>query len=460
MPAPVALFLTLGFIGFLFRRDFRERSPVTGALWLPLLWMLIMCSRPVSTWLNMFGLPVTGAVSEEEGSPLDAVVYFVLIASGVLVLNQRRISVAEVMRDNAWLTLFLAYCFLAIFWSDFPVVSFKRWIKVLGHPIMVLVLFTEPNFRQALAVMMKRCAYVLLPVSILFIKYYPGWGRKFSRWTGAPENTGITTNKNTLGSVCMVLAFFLIWHLLQTLRGRRSRARRNELLLCGGLLAMIAYLLRAAQSSTCWACVLLFLVIVVVLGMRRLDKRLIGTYAVGALMLLAIAEWAFGISGMIIQLLNRDPTLTGRTEVWQMLLKMDTSPLFGTGFESFWLGTRLQTIASAYWWHPSESHNGYLEIYLDLGIVGLLVFIGLLFATFRKCRMSLLIDPEWGRFRVGVLAAIIAYNLTEAEFKGVSVPFFIFFLVAMDYASRHIGRFERSAEPLVSEHILETNSAK
>jgi exopolysaccharide production protein ExoQ len=77
----------------------------------------------------------------------------------------------EIVRNNQWLAIFFVYCFLAIFWSDFPFVAFKRWMKVLGHPIMALIVLTKPDPGEALTRLMKRCAYVIVPVSLLFIKY-------------------------------------------------------------------------------------------------------------------------------------------------------------------------------------------------------------------------------------------------------------------------------------------------
>src|SRR5438132_7582200 len=192
----IASCLTVALIVWLFRRDIREKPDVSGALWLPLLWLILGCSRSVSQWLNIFGLPVSGAASVEEGSPLDAWFFFALIAAGSCVLVKRQVRVSEVIHNNGWLIIFLLYCFISIAWSDFPFVALKRWIKILGHPIMVLIILTEPNPDQAVKTLLKRCAYVVVPVSILFIKYYPELGRSFDPWTGEPTNTGITTDKN------------------------------------------------------------------------------------------------------------------------------------------------------------------------------------------------------------------------------------------------------------------------
>ena len=441
IPPIVALFLTVAFVVFLFRRDIRERPDVTSALWVPLIWFLIICSRQVSEWLNTFGLHA-GAITLEEGSPLDRCIYLGLIAAGTYVLSKRHVQVSEIIRQNQWLTIFFIYCFLAIFWSDFPFVAFKRWIKVLGHPIMALIVLTEPDPLEALTRLMKRCAYVIVPVSILFIKYYPELGRGFDHWTGAPSNNGITTNKNTLGVDCLILGFFFFWHLLQTRSLERGKLRRNELFLTGGFLLAIWWLFSMAHSSTALVSFFVGVLVVLILGLRFVDKRFIGTYVVIGVLALLAAEWAFGIYASAIQLLGKDSTLTDRTLLWSELLKVKINPLFGAGFESFWLGDRFRNFAESRWWQPNQAHNGYLETYLNLGVVGLILLIVLLTATFWKGRRELLTNFQFGRFRLGFLAAVVAYNWTEAAFKNISAIWFVFYIIALDYRQPEFESFQ------------------
>jgi len=432
MPPTLALFLTIGFIAFLFRRDIGEKPNVTGALWLPLIWMLIICSREPTQWLdNIFGVHAGGSL--EEGSPVDALIYAVMIGVGIYILHKRQVRLAEFVRHNQWLTLFFVYCFLAILWSDFPFVAFKRWIKILGHPIMVLVILTEPDPEEALRRLMKRCAYVIVPVSILFIKYYPELGRKAGPWATASVNNGIAMSKNLLGASCMILGFFFVWHLLVAWRMEKDKARRNELLLTAGFLIGIWWLLKMAESSTATMCLIVGVFTVLFLGQRFVNKRLIGAYILTGAVIYFLADVAFGISSILINALGRDPTLTGRTEIWHQLLDFHTNPVVGVGFESFWLGKRLRQIGELYWWQANEAHNGYLEIYLNLGLVGVFLLIGWIIATFRKGRLDLLKNFEYGRFRLGFLAAAVIYNWTESAFKSLHPVLFVFFIISLDY---------------------------
>jgi O-antigen ligase len=434
MPPILASFLTVLFMGYLFRRDFRERPNVTGALWLPFFWVMINGGRFVSEWLAMCGLNL-GGNSVEEGSPVDALVFFVLIAAGVRILYQRRVSVAKFVRHNRWVSIYLGYCLLsAVFWSDFPFVAFKRWIKLFGQPVMVLVLLTEPDPIESLTRLLKRCAYVVVPVSVLFIKYFPQWGRTFDVWSGMPTNCGITTNKNALGCNCLILGLFLIWHCQRVWRREKGWPRRNELVLCLVLLGLIGWLLKMAQSATSLGALLLAVAVMWFLGLKFVNRRHLGAYVLAGVVVCALAEVFFGIHNYVIHALGRNSTLTDRTTIWQILLNWDLNPILGVGFESFWLGDRVDKFSSLFQGIMiNEAHNGYLETYIQLGLLGVFLTLVLVLVAYFKSQRSLMNDFDFGRFRLAYLAAFIVYNWTEAAFRTHCFPFFMFFLIAIDY---------------------------
>jgi len=434
MPPPLALALTIVFISGLLWRDFRTRPPQSAALWLPVIWLFFVGSRYVSQWLNLLGFPVGGAVSQEGGSPIDAAFFFVLIISGLLVLIRRRGAILQFVGNNKWLTIFLIYSFLAIAWSDFPAVAFKRWIKILGHPIMASIVLSDPVPREALRTVLRRSSYLLIPPSILFIKYYPQFGRAFDAWTGAATNVGIANSKNDLGYVCAMCGLFFSWNLLSSWRLETARDRRVELALSVAFLWMVWWLQSMTHSSTALVCTLIGVGAMVMVSTRLVSRRFIGTYVVVGLVILITAQLSFSLyDTVVVDVLSKDATLTDRTAVWQDAIGLAQNSFFGAGFESFWLGPRLDTMWAKWWWHPIQAHNGYIETYLNLGWIGLALLLAVIISTFRKTRLALIRDVDFGRFRLGVLFAIIVYNYTEATFQALHPLWTLFYLIATDF---------------------------
>src|SRR5262249_29264264 len=110
---------------------------------------------------------------------------------------------------------------------------------------------------------------------------------------------------------------------------------------------------------------------------------------------------------------------------------MSPDPIVGAGFESFWLGRRVTSLWERYWWRPNQAHNGYLETYLNLGAIGVLLLGGLIVRGYRNVIATLYQDPEAGRLKLAFLAAALLYNLTEAAFKTTHPVWIAFFLAVI-----------------------------
>jgi exopolysaccharide production protein ExoQ len=434
-PPVVALWLTLGGIVFLYRWDSRENAKVSKAIWIPIIWLFVTGSRPFSSWLNFSS---TAVESPEDGSPLDAAFFFTLIVAGCYVLWKRRVNLAAFARNNRWLTAFFIYTLASILWSDFPLIAGKRWIKILGHPIMVLIVLTEPYPVEAVKRLLKRLAFALIPLSICFIKYLPALGRGFDPWTGEAFNGGVATNKNELGCTCFIFGMFFFWNALQSFHIQDRRARRKELILSGGMFALNWWLLMQASSATSLAMMILGMAVMWLVGLKFVNRRYIGVYLSAAILLFVAMQPIFDVYATVVKGLGRNLTLTGRTEIWSAVLQLQSNPLLGTGFESFWLGSRLEALWKEFFFHPIQAHNGYIEIYLNLGLVGIALYIGQFVGTFRKIQRDFLQRFEFARLRLAFLLAIILYNYTEAAFENLSFVWTMFFLIAVDYPSRRL----------------------
>jgi O-antigen ligase len=310
-------------------------------------------------------------------------------------------------------------------------VAFKRWFKAIGDLVMVLVVLTEIDPTAAVLRFLKRAAYVLMPLSVLLIKYYPDLGRTYGRWFGEVHYTGVTTHKNTLGAICLLFGLGILWRLLVLYRSRKQVGRTRMLIANGVILAIILWLLWMSDSMTSLICFAMGSGLILALKLRSIARKPhILHFIIAGMLLVSVAVLFFGASPSALNAMGKNSTLTDRTEMWPLLLSLCKNSFLGTGFGSFWLGPRLTNIWSVYEWGPNQAHNGYLEIYLNLGWTGVVLLAVVLVTGYRNvflaCRRNALGDLLLAYFVVG-----IAYNFTEAAFFQMMAPVWIVFLLAM-----------------------------
>lgn len=433
MVPKIATVFCLLFIAFFYWTDRKRPDRPSGAIWIPLAWMFLAGSRWVSSWLDM-GVSMQSASDYAEGSPVDRAVFFSLIVAGIFILGRRKINWAELLGNNKWLVFYLFYCLLSIFWSDEPFILFKRWIKDLGNPIMALVILTERQPYAAVAFILRRLAFLLLPLSILFVKYYPDLGRAY-HVDGTPLFTGVGHQKNDLGLMCLSAGIYAFWELFQN----KQPGRRMQALV---LLPMAAWLLHLSNSQTSLACLTVAtgLFFVGRLGfVKRNPSRVIGVVIFAGLAYW-ILQGLLDIKAVILELLGRNPSLTNRTEVWALVKQFEVNPVIGAGFMSFWSGKRLEAIWEALESGINQAHNGYLEQYLNLGYIGVMFIIAIMLTGFFNTRRHLMTDHSAGMLRLSFIVTASLYNYTEASFYGMNNMWMLLLLGSIDVSTKGSAR--------------------
>lgn len=430
MSPSIAALLCIAVILYLFYIDRKTGDGSSWALWIPIFWMLFAGSRYVSQWLEL-GIPIESEAAYLDGSPLDRNVFLFLIIAGIYTLVRRRIDWNGFFSRNKWIWLFLLFGLISVVWSDYPFVSFKRWVKALGNVVMALVILTEARPYEALGIVLRRLAYVLLPLSVLFIKFYPDLGRAYHM--GVPMFTGVAFQKNGLGQICLIAGIYFAWDLLLNRRESPEPGRRLHYSIYFLILPMLLWLFHMANSATSLVC--MFLVFCLFLAgrqpmIRRKPSRIL---SIGAIVFVSsiLLEYLFDVSGSILSLLGRDPSLTTRIPIWSEILGMVTNPLLGTGFESFWSGERMSYIWDRYG-DIIQSHNGYIDIYINIGLVGLGLLIGCIVSGFIKAFKVLKHDYLHAMLRIGLITAVVAYNFTEASFKPLNNMFVLLLIGLID----------------------------
>lgn len=430
MPPILATLLWLIVMAALMRFDPARNAGISVALWIPLSWMFIVGSRLPAVWMEG-GAPVAGSL--EDGNVVDRCVFMALIALAMTVLTSRRFRWTVFMARNRALLAFLGFGLVSALWSDFPLVTLKRWFRDLGHFLVVLVVLSDSHPMAALTTLLRRLFFVLISLSILLIKYYPELGRSYDWWTGSVTYTGVTTSKYLLASVCMISGIYFFWDTVIRWPTRRERQTRLVLYVNLVFIAMTLWVLKLADGATCTVCLVIGCIVIAAANRTsrrssRLPKYLIPTFVC----ILLVSLSASGLRDLAAPVIGRDATFTDRTLLWSQLLTMNADPILGTGYESFWLGSRLQQIHDALpFSKPNQAHNGYLEVYLNLGWVGLLLLIGFITSSYGKVWNRVASSATFGSFGLALWTVLPICNVTTAAFFKNDLSWLAFLLATL-----------------------------
>lgn len=428
MPPIIALLISILLIAYLFKIDQKKSDGVSNAIWIPFIWMFIAGSRLASQWL-ILGPPS----SLEDGSPLDRIVFTVLIIAGFCILFRRKISWNLFIKNNAWICLYFLFGLVSFFWSEYPFVSFKRWNKAVGTLVMAIIIMTEERPYEAIGIILRRLAYIFLPVSVVFVKYYPYLGRQYHISAGTPMFTGVATQKNGLGEICLIVGIYFLWNLLLARMDKREQAHqlpRSIYLIVLPIWAWLFYIVDSMTSLVCFAVATgIFLAArlpVVIAEPKKLMK-----ICLFLIFLSIIFEFAFDVKDIVITALGRRPDLTTRVPMWEDMMSMAGDPIVGYGYESFWLGPRLKYMREK-WGMEHQAHNGYIEMYLNMGIIGVLFIVGWIVTGLRNVYRQLSTNPTAGTLGFCLIVVIAIYNWTEATFFGYNNLWLLLFLAIMN----------------------------
>lgn len=357
--------------------------------------------------------------AHSEGSPFDRFVFMALILAALVVLRRRKVNWRAVAAANKWLFLLLVYLGISTLWADDSFISFKRWIKEIGNIAVILIVLSEADPVSAIKSVLFRCSAFLIPTSVLLVKYYPDLGRGFNNWILAYTYCGVTTDKNTLGMTLFACSMGLSWSLLDLWKERFEQKK----VVCAHLLllGMSLWLYVKANCATSLACTTLGVGIIFAMKAPALRNALqrVGLWGLLVLALCALLlNLLFNPMEALVGELGRNMTFTGRTAIWQQVLRVHLNPLIGAGYSSFWQPDRSESLSKAlgFYYPLQEAHDGYIEVYLNNGLIGLAILLIVL-----KGSVSRIISGLGGRFLRGILlrgarrSGFLQYNRIGAE---------------------------------------------
>lgn len=380
------------------------------------------------------GLPTEWFVAYDPITPIDtggnALPSVIFLALGLL-LSTRLIGnwriVGEAVRREPLVAFLIAVAFISLLWSPDAVQTFRRFgaffvASLVGYYLVV---------RYELGKINRMLALVLIAGTILNYLWVFGLPQFGVEASGEFNWTGITSNRNVLGrqAVLGALTFSIA-----------SREHRSMRLIYLAFLALQLPLVLGAGSKTSLASFVLTPILLVIYQMFRARKTLYGAVAVSlggaAIMGLAVATASLGT---ITKSLDRDVTLTGRTVLWEDLIAEGSAkPILGFGWEAFWGGwfSPSHDIWINNDWLPPTAHNVYLDMFLALGIVGLIPLLLLVGrGIVRAARHVRYVPGPLGLWPLGFFSMLSMISITESGIVGRTI-FWPLLIVASVHGAR------------------------
>ena len=322
-----------------------------------------------------FMLGVPADVTQEQLENYEAVIRNVFLLAYVIVtllvvLNWQRVllGIAAV-----WpVAVLVAIAWMSTTWSVDPETTQRRCIALTITTLMGIYLFVRFDLDELLRFLSVVFAIIIVG-SLAWALALPDYGVHADATHGGSWR-GMFFHKNTNGRV---MTFALAVFIAAAVSGKTNR----------GFLTIFAILaivnLAGSTSKTAMLASLALLFGVIAAYMVR------GAAVRSALISLTVfaVVWHAGLLVFfsyeaILELLGRDATLTGRTDLWEFTLALGMKrPFTGFGYDAFWFGDASPGAQIALEWGISHAHNSWIEVFINVGLPAIIVLLLTLMAT-------------------------------------------------------------------------------
>jgi O-antigen ligase len=373
-------------------------------------------------------------------------IYFVwgsayMITVGLVIIRRRQVSqILKVLWREPLLLTLLLYASLSFLWASDPLLTARR-VVIFGNTVLIGV-FLAARFTLNQVFRLSGVALAIAGVlSVLVVVFFPEIGLyQDGRAIGIQ---GVFGNKNTLGralSLGAAISFFLALD-------ERNEDRKFWI----GTFLLLAALVFLSQSKTSLVALVSVILLVPFLKLLRSPGKLLipsliligGTICAAGLVI--YTNWE-----SLLALLGRDETLSSRLAIWYATIVMISGePWLGHGYGADWLGevSSYGYLVSQYFleWSPRHAHNGILQVGFELGIGGILLFVGhFLRFTKKSIRWIRLRSRSYAAYLpMGFLITLLGANTTQTTIMSRNGIYWILYVAIALALSQSIRR-ERS----------------
>ncbi|WP_052195040.1 O-antigen ligase family protein [Aureimonas altamirensis] len=307
--------------------------------------------------------------------PVSILAYYALWLPLIFV-DYRKVLGSVVLAP--WIVAFVAVALLSTFWSDAFSTTARASIQFATHALCALIAVNTLSVRTLTRGVVIGVVLVLV-YSFLFGHY------SYDALDGTYSFVGSFSSKNQLGLYASLGVYFGLAAVF--ILGERGLWRIG----CLACVLLSAYGMVASQSATSIlataATILVTFGLRILLAFRPRHRRVILIVAILAVAALVPVLAGAGFADAVLGIFGKDSTLTGRTYLWaQGIAAGNENPLGGTGYYAYWVQGFPEAERLWYEFYIATRtgfhfHNTYIELYVELGFIGLLVMTFFLYRT-------------------------------------------------------------------------------
>lgn len=376
--------------------------------------------------------------------------YGVYAATVFLIVVRFKTVIRPFLRDPfLWILVGLAtFSFL---WSDFPSISRKDGILTLLTTLFGLYLASRFTLKEQLRIVAWTAAIAVV-FSFFYTLALPGAGKEKGFHAGAWR--GPLIQKNMFARFMVIFAPPILMVALD------NRKYRN-LLLAIFVLTLVLIQLSSSKSALL-ICITLMILLPLYRASRASDSLVIPLLIVAILIGGSVATWFISNWEPFLYSIGKDPTLTGRTEIWEAVIdKVMERPWLGYGYGGFWPdgGVGERAVWKVLYLPVTQAHNGYVNLLAELGILGLSSFVlSLLTGYIRSINLLRSTRTIEGLWPITYMTFVLMYNQTEStSIETNSLLWILYVAVTLSIRRVRLVKPEEEGESYLKERVSHAN---
>lgn len=345
----------------------------------------------------------TGSFGILEYGPSGNLFMVTILGTTFLLMARRGRPAWRLARADWWLVGLVTLCIASTAWSLWWWTTLRAGI-LLGGSTMAGVYLAERYTRRELIELVALAVVIAGGLSFLAGLASPAYGISEINWRGIYQHKNNLGRLVTLGAIACALV-----------ASHRGPWRPWAVAASLFLVVMVGL----SGSSTGIVVIAAALVLIPLSGVLKGNLHLAMSVTAAAVLLAGVAVALFlADPDRAFEMVGRDATLTGRTALWSAVVEfIARRPLLGYGYQAFWFGEDAsEDVKAIAGWVGASAHNGFLDLTLAIGVVGLTFFvIGLLLCIWRAVPDLRRAEGVEGVWPLTFLAYFILYNLTETS---------------------------------------------